>query len=78
VANLMVIPLDVFNVILVMDWLSVTPAQIQTLFFYSNQPVWRLFCNLKSYIQVYPTKFTSVKIKSRRNFGESIRFFSKI
>jgi hypothetical protein len=36
VANLMVIPLDVFNVILVMDWLSVAPAQIQTLFFYSN------------------------------------------
>jgi hypothetical protein len=49
--------------------------QIQTLFFYSNQVVWHLFCNSKSYIQVYPTKFTFVKVKSRRNFGEFIRFF---
>jgi hypothetical protein len=52
--------------------------QIQTLFLYSNQAVWQLFCNLKSYIQVYPTKFTFVKIKSRRNFGEFIRFFPKV
>jgi hypothetical protein len=51
--------------------------QIQTLFFYSNQAFWHLFCNSKSYIQVYPTKFTFVKIKSRRNFGQLIRFFQK-
>jgi hypothetical protein len=37
-----------------------------------------LFCNLKSYIQVYPTKFTFVNIKSRRNFGEFIRFLRKV
>jgi hypothetical protein len=52
--------------------------QIQNLFFYSNQAVWHLFCNSKSDIQVYPTKFTFVKIKSRRNFGEFIRFFLKV
>jgi hypothetical protein len=52
--------------------------QIQTLFFYSNQAVWHLFCNSKSYIQVYPSKFTFVKIKSRRNFGEFIRFFPDV
>jgi hypothetical protein len=52
--------------------------QIQTLFFYSNKVVWHLFCNSKSYIQVYLTKFTCVKIKSRRNFGEFIRFFQKV
>jgi hypothetical protein len=52
-------------------------VQIQTLFFYSNQTFWHLFYNLKSYIQVYPTKFTFVKIKSRRNFGEFIRFFRR-
>jgi hypothetical protein len=51
--------------------------QIQTIFFYSNQAFWHLFCNLKSYMQVYPIKFTFVKIKSRRNFGEFIRFFQK-
>jgi hypothetical protein len=36
--------------------------QIQTRFFYLNQAIWHLFCNSKSYIQVYPTKFTVVKI----------------
>jgi hypothetical protein len=35
--------------------------QIQNLFFYSNQAVGHLFYNSKSYIQVYPTKFTFVK-----------------
>jgi hypothetical protein len=48
--------------------------QIQTLFFYLNQNDWHLFCNSKSYIQVYLAKFTFVKIKSRRNFGEFIIF----
>jgi hypothetical protein len=37
-----------------------------------------MFCNSKSYIHVYPTKFTFVKIKSRRNFEEFIRFFLKL
>jgi hypothetical protein len=36
-----------------------------------------LFCNSKSYIQVYPTKFTFVKIMERWNFREFIRFFQK-
>jgi hypothetical protein len=48
--------------------------QIQTLFFYSNQAIWHLFCNSKSYIQVYPTEFNFVNIMSRRDFGEFIRF----
>jgi hypothetical protein len=51
--------------------------QIQTLFFYSNQVVGHLFCNLKSYIQMYSTKFTFVKIMWRWNFREIIRFFQK-
>jgi hypothetical protein len=36
--------------------------QIQTRFFYLNQAIWHLFCNSKSYIQVYLAKFTVVKI----------------
>jgi hypothetical protein len=52
--------------------------QIQTLFFYSNQAFWHLFCNSKSYIQVYPTKFTFVRIKSRMYFGEFIIFFQNV
>jgi hypothetical protein len=52
--------------------------QIQTLFFYSNQTFWHLFCNSKSYVQVYPSKFTFVKIKSRRNFREFIWYFQKV
>jgi hypothetical protein len=51
--------------------------QIQTLLFYSNQVIWHLFCNLKYYIQVYPTKFTFVKIMRRGHFKEYIRFFQK-
>jgi hypothetical protein len=52
--------------------------QIQTLFFYSNQAVGHLSCNSKSYIQVYSTKFTFVKIMWRWNFREIIRFFKKV
>jgi hypothetical protein len=52
--------------------------QIQTLFFYSNQSVWHLFCKSKSYIKVYPNKFTFENIKSRMKFGEFIRFFQKV
>jgi hypothetical protein len=51
--------------------------QIQTRFFYSNQVVWHLFCNLKSYIQVYPTTFIFMNIVWRWNFREFIRFFQK-
>jgi hypothetical protein len=36
-----------------------------------------LDCNYFSYMQVIPTKFTFVKLKSRRIFGEFIRFFQK-
>jgi hypothetical protein len=53
--------------------------QIQTLFFlFKPSPLWNLFCNSNSYIHVCPTKFNFVKIKSRGNFGEFIRFFPKV
>jgi hypothetical protein len=51
--------------------------QIQTFSFISNQAVWYLLCNSKSYIQVYPTKFTFLNILWRWNFREFIRFFQK-
>jgi hypothetical protein len=43
--------------------------------FFSNYTVWHLDCNSFSYMQVIPTKFTFVKLKSRMIFGEFIRFF---
>jgi hypothetical protein len=40
--------------------------QIQTLFiFIETTPFWHLYCNSNSYIEVCPTKFTFVNIKSR-------------
>ncbi len=51
--------------------------QIQTLLFYSNHAVWHLCGNSISCIQVSPTKFSFVKITSRRNFGEFIGFFRR-
>jgi hypothetical protein len=45
--------------------------------FYSNQAFGHLYYNLNYYIEVFPTKFTFMKIKSRENFGEFIIFFSE-
>jgi hypothetical protein len=51
--------------------------QIQTLFFYSNQAFWHLYCNSNSWKKVCPTKFSFVKNKLRWIFSEFTRFFHK-
>jgi hypothetical protein len=51
--------------------------QIQILFFLFKPTFLTLVCNSNSYIQVCPTKFTFVKIKSRENFGRISQIFPR-
>jgi hypothetical protein len=46
-------------------------------YFFSNHTIWHLDCNSFSYMKLIPAKFTFVKLKSRKIFGEFIRFFQK-
>jgi hypothetical protein len=48
--------------------------QIESLFFYSNQVIGHLCCNSKFLHTSVLTKFTFVKIKSKENFVEFLRF----
>jgi hypothetical protein len=46
--------------------------------FFSNHTVWHLDCNPFSYMQVRPTKFTFVKLKSRMILGNLSDFSRRI